>query len=1063
MPTVIFYDDFTGALSSDISGRSPDNTGTNWQKNIVFTGATSPAIGTDGISATNAVGSYGTAVQYKANCGFPIPQTNVEIEWQLGAAPFYVGMNEEAIGCWFRANGSGDSARMGFFAKGGGNYYLQYNNFTIQVSSGIVVPSAGDIVKINITGPDAFTVKVNGITIITWQTGIFIGPAMGAFSDVFIFAGESDYSASSGVYYPGGTFRYFKITDTITSTANLSSQAFLTASALSVQFGNASLTSATTLTGDGSISRNAEASLTSVATLTADALVVHDNFQYVGSGELVLGSSSQSAIGGFGATATINSALSGQALVSIGTTISVAPSTSLTLGGSFGVFVPYTETAYRYIVKRPHFIGHDFNGRDYFVSLYLEGSAITNRYGYTWNGGLVLSGDIDVTYIPTGGLILGGETTDSDVKIVYYSDFDFEWNISSTIEIDIDFAWDVGKQVLHYYQVEGTCEKPPNCETTGIETNDDKCSSGGARFTQIIAARSTSDLCTKLQQRFLNYPVRWPIQSIKRYSRPVYTTDIDREEANGIDHSCNKKEEIIFCHVPECFDLCAGLTYTAEIGISVFCQDLFLTYTGSGGLTLDGRQILNVNQDTTPHGGLTLSGNNRIKSNRWKYAMKNGLIIDIDASVKSSAWKYEGSGDLSLSGRVQTNASAYRYRTNNYGLSIFGTNSSRYALKSKPKFKFKMSGTPKIKNNLIFGDISQVELKLSGTNNFKSDRHQAEFIGGVELGGSPKLVMSHWKAEFTSGLNISGIAKLKYRTQFSGGMSLSGSFENKFKLHYSPNIHSVLSGSAIIPASSAWSWTAVGGVVLSGVADDNYKNFGDLIIDVESIAELVSNNNDLIVPNYPVVGNLPAIVAPTDTVNAFCGCDPMPLTLKFFSNINSTNILKEFLIRNKLTLSKQQNLIYNKFDNTWRSMVHLQGIGQDVDKKWTIVFEWGCTDEVGHISLWKTVWKLSVLIRRVSNIGKTETRILYTFPIEKVCTNNAINYEFVIDTNTGEVLDLPDYFEIATTILDDEIGLFKGTWEKNPNLEFKITEFGSKKDVPVKDIKPIFSKIGVVV
>lgn len=849
----------------------------------------------------------------------------------------------------------------------------------------------------------------------------------------------------------------------LTSAANISGQAFLTASALAVQFGNANLPTSATLTVSGVVAKNGTANFAGSATLLADGVIESSSFNYVGSGELVLGGSFSAENGGFETSGNTDLIIGGESLTSMTTTVVVTPGTSLTLGGSFGVFVPYTENAYRYIVPRPDYIGHDFNGRDYFVSLYLNGSAITNRYGYTWNGGLVLSGNIDVVYIPSGGLILSGETTESDIKIVYYSDFDFEWNILSTIEIDFDFAWDVGRQVLHYYQVEGTCEKPPTCETTGIETNDAKCASGGARFTQIIAARSTADLCTKLQQRFLNYPVRWPIQSIKRYSRPVYTTDIDREEANGIDHSCNKKEEVIFCHVPECFDLCAGLTYTAEIGISVFCQDVFLTYVGAGGLTLDGRQIVDANQDTTPHGGLTLAGNTRIKSNRWKYTMKNGLIIDVDARVKSSAWKYGGTGDLVLSGRDQTNSSAYRYKVNNHGLAVFGTDRSRYALKSKPKFKFKVSGTPKLRTNLVFGKISQGQLKVSGTNSFSSNRHQSMFAGGVDLGGTPKIVMSHWKTSFSSGLILTGNAKLKYRTEFSGGLSLNGSFINKFKLRYLPNIHSVLRGSATIPASSVWSWIGVGGVNVSGVADESYKNLGDLIIDFKSIVELVSNNSDLITPNYPVVGNLPAILAPTDTVNAFCGCDPMPLTLRLFSNIGSTNILKEFLIRNKLTLSKQQNLIYNKFDNTWRSMVHLQGIGQDIDKKWTIVFEWGCTDEVGHISLWKTVWKLSILIRRSLNIGKTETRILYTFPIEKICTNNAINYEFVIDTNTGEVLDLPDYFEIATTILDDEIGLFKGTWENNPNLEFKITEFGSKKDVPVKDIKPIFSKIGVVV
>ena len=87
--------------------------------------------------------------------------------------------------------------------------------------------------------------------------------------------------------------------------------------------------------------------------------------------------------------------------------------------------------------------------------------------------------------------------------------------------------------------IEGNCAEPPTCETTGFDFNDEKCDSG-VRFFQTIAATGLDDLCTKMQEVFLNYPINWSINRIRRFSRPVYLEDI-----KYIIHCCNNYPKAI--------------------------------------------------------------------------------------------------------------------------------------------------------------------------------------------------------------------------------------------------------------------------------------------------------------------------------------------------------------------------------------------------------------------------------------------------------------------------------------------------------------------------------------
>ena len=138
--------------------------------------------------------------------------------------------------------------------------------------------------------------------------------------------------------------------------------------------------------------------------------------------------------------------------------------------------------------------------------------------------GIAQSGMKSVEYMSSGGMYLGASAV-AEALISYEGEY--LWNLGAGIEADFTFQWDLGKQALHYYTIQGDCQTPPTCDSTGVDPNDSKCSSGGMRFTQTIAASSLSDLCTKMKTLLINYPVNWPISKILRHSRPVYLSDVN--------------------------------------------------------------------------------------------------------------------------------------------------------------------------------------------------------------------------------------------------------------------------------------------------------------------------------------------------------------------------------------------------------------------------------------------------------------------------------------------------------------------------------------------------------
>lgn len=181
-----------------------------------------------------------------------------------------------------------------------------------------------------------------------------------------------------------------------------------------------------------------------------------------------------------------------------------------------------------------------------------------------------------------------------------------------TLSMDTVFSWDMGETPLFYYLVRGKC-LAATCENTGFDAHDESCDGGAGEMGQIymttLAARSLSDLCEKLNETFLNVPMPWPILSIKKFSRPVYLTDIREDEAEGIDHSCNELIEQDFSQIAECLEFAAELK---KINMGMTTSLLSLDYGGiviaSGGIVVGGTiNVPPINFSVLTSMGLTSS------------------------------------------------------------------------------------------------------------------------------------------------------------------------------------------------------------------------------------------------------------------------------------------------------------------------------------------------------------------------------------------------------------------------------------------------------------------------
>jgi hypothetical protein len=148
-----------------------------------------------------------------------------------------------------------------------------------------------------------------------------------------------------------------------------------------------------------------------------------------------------------------------------------------------------------------------------------------------------------------------------------------------TLEITKDFRWNTGTPTLFYYTVVGECLSSA-CTTTGLDPSDHRCSTGKQSFLKILAARNVAEVCQALSDD--RYPKIWPIKSIKRHSRPVYSDD----QISSVDYSCQLLVEEDFQSVPECAEIALAMQTHINIGGTTSLHNF--VFHGSDEVTING-------------------------------------------------------------------------------------------------------------------------------------------------------------------------------------------------------------------------------------------------------------------------------------------------------------------------------------------------------------------------------------------------------------------------------------------------------------------------------------------
>lgn len=275
---------------------------------------------------------------------------------------------------------------------------------------------------------------------------------------------------------------------------------------------------------------------------------------------------------------------------------------------------------------------------------------------FTATGGLSIGGEANLTieYSSSGRVSLSGSSNVANVNYIHNASggLEISGDASPPIQFNnsIKFKWEFNKGKLHYYRVESKC-----IERTCPPISDDDTCGQGSRVTVMVLARSLSDVCIKLSNKGLLFP----IEKIDRLDPPALFSE--RESTD--DNNCTTLVDVTdqFNQVADCvplfidFDLDIAV---ANIDMYVDESPLSGMQTGSGGLELSGSSdatyTLNpsVHFVADSHDGLTIGGSSTVYSPVWEFTPSGGLALGGDITGADS-YLNNTSGQLLLGGHSE--------------------------------------------------------------------------------------------------------------------------------------------------------------------------------------------------------------------------------------------------------------------------------------------------------------------------------------------------------------------------------------------------------------------------
>ena len=272
-------------------------------------------------------------------------------------------------------------------------------------------------------------------------------------------------------------------------------------------------------------------------------------------------------------------------------------------------------------------------------------------YSETMSGGVLIGGIAGLTatkkYFPSGIEILTGGSASA---FIAWSQ-SFSWDIYQEISSSISFSWDVGEQPLYFYRILYCCSYTnPNgnlgyngitanspqyeeggCNATGIQNPDATCASVPQKqfMVQNLAARGIPDLCKQLGIQGYN----WKICKVERWSRPFIPTVPDPNP------NCNVLEEVPLDGISECIEFNIQTETLVDISVTVYINELFLSFVGSGDVYSGGSANAAITAGgTTPTtssfvyaslGGSSTFGGSATVTSTWN----NSLLVKMQMKI----------------------------------------------------------------------------------------------------------------------------------------------------------------------------------------------------------------------------------------------------------------------------------------------------------------------------------------------------------------------------------------------------------------------------------------------
>jgi hypothetical protein len=494
--------------------------------------------------------------------------------------------------------------------------------------------------------------------------------------------------------------------------------------------------------------------------------------------------------------------------------------------------------------------------------------------------------------------------------------------------------------------------------------------------------------------------------------------------------------------------------------MAVTVQDVFYFYEAEGGLILEGIATPPTDFHVVGDGGMTLGTSAPYYLGTHHVTMDGGLVLAGEMEATSPDWHYVPDGlGLSLEGDPDSNTSSFQMEMDG-GLILSGTHpdANMDFIQSSVNIGLILGSSSEI-TDIVYHFIADGDgLDLGGEPDVNSSHWSHTGSGGLALGGESTQTSANWHYVVDGdGLDLSNPVLMRALPE--GGLTIGG--EATVALSIVAEGGMTLGGEAAV-TSPDWHYAAEGLLELGSSAETSFLALGDYFVSMGADVELV-----LMEAQYPTESNLLPLTSEFGVITANCFCDPTPNRLRLSHNINTASIFKDFLYRNGLTLPSQLNLIYNQYDNAWRSSRHYRGVGSNSNEKWTVLFEWICNvdstssqlTEDGPVYPGIKYWKFSVLVKRDIGGNIRESRVLYEFPAEVACDNEQIKFSFRINTNTKSVL-IPEGLSVGSSIIYDDLGLFSGRdWQKKPNLLINIFESDLPVTTPTVDIRPIFPEV----